>query len=244
MLIYPVGATAACRYAADAFPESCVTDHPCPEVTHVLLDVPSFSGPGILRDGTPVRKILECIPESAAILGGNLKDEALAERKCYDLLADPAYLAENAAITAECAVILAGSRMDATIRNSKVLVIGWGRIGKCLSRLLAAMGADVDLWIRRPEERAMAHALGYNTPVDLLAALPKYALILNTAPEPVITAEQSRLCRDCLKIDLASKPGILGTDVITARGLPGTIAPKSSGRLIAQTVLRLLEGEA
>lgn len=244
MLIYPVGTTAACRYAAAAFPVSCVTDHPCPEVTHVLLDVPSFSGPGILRDGTPVRKTLECIPESAAILGGNLKDEALAGRKCYDLLTDPTYLAENAAITAECAVILAGSRMDTTIRNSKVLVIGWGRIGKCLSRLLAAMGAEVDLWIRRPEERAMAHVLGYNAPVDLNAALPEYNLILNTAPEPVISEHQSRLCQDCLKIDLASRPGILGSDVITARGLPGTMAPRSSGRLIAQTVLRLLEGEA
>lgn len=244
MLIYPVGATAACRYAADALPENCITDHPCPEVTHVLLDVPSFSEPGILRDGTPVRKILECIPESAAILGGNLKDEALSGRKCYDLLTDSTYLAENAAITAECALILAGSRMETTIRNSKVLVIGWGRIGKCLSRLLAEMGAEVDLWIRRPEDRAIAHALGYNTPVDLEAALPEYNLILNTAPEAVITESQSRLCRDCLKIDLASRPGILGTDVVTARGLPGTMAPKSSGRLIAKTVLRLLEGEA
>lgn len=244
MLIYPVGSTAACRYAADAFPGNCITDHPCPEVTHVLLDVPSFSAPGILRDGTPVRKILECIPESAAILGGNLKDETLSGRKCYDLLANPTYLAENAAITAESAVILAGSRMDTTIRNSKILVIGWGRIGKCMSRLLAEMGAAVDLWIRRPEDRAIAHALGYNTPVDLEAALPEYNLILNTAPEAVITESQSRLCRDCLKIDLASKPGILGTDVVTARGLPGTMAPRSSGRLIAQTVLRLLEGEA
>jgi hypothetical protein len=44
-----------------------------------------------------------------------------------------------------------------------------------------------------------------------------------------------------LKIDLASQPGIGGNDVIWARGLPGKNAPESSGKLIAQTVLRKLE---
>jgi hypothetical protein len=44
---------------------------------------------------------------------------------------------------------------------------------------------------------------------------------------------------DCLKIDLASKPGIAGSDVIIARGLPGKMAPESAGHLIAKTILEL-----
>ena len=47
----------------------------------------------------------------------------------------------------------------------------------------------------------------------------------------------------CLKIDLASCPGILARDTIYARGLPGIHAPESSGQLIADTVFRLLLGE-
>ena len=46
---------------------------------------------------------------------------------------------------------------------------------------------------------------------------------------------------NALKIDLASKPGIGGSDVIWARGLPGKDAPESSGELIAKTIIRLME---
>ena len=47
-----------------------------------------------------------------------------------------------------------------------------------------------------------------------------------------------------MKIDLASEKGLGGEDVIWARGLPGIHAPESSGRLIAETCLRLgMEGE-
>ena len=53
-----------------------------------------------------------------------------------------------------------------------------------------------------------------------------------------------RLCRkDCVKIELASTDGIAGSDILTARGLPGTYAPETSGKLIAATVLRLCAKE-
>ena len=48
---------------------------------------------------------------------------------------------------------------------------------------------------------------------------------------------------DCVKIDLASKPGIEDEDVIIARGLPGIHFPESSGKLIADTLLRLCQEE-
>ena len=63
-------------------------------------------------------------------------------------------------------------------------------------------------------------------------------LIFNTVPEMVLSADQLSACRNCVKIDLASKPGIGGKDVVIGRGLPGKYAPESSGRLIAQTILQ------
>ena len=44
----------------------------------------------------------------------------------------------------------------------------------------------------------------------------------------------------CLKIDLASLPGIEGEDVIRAGGLPGIHTPESAGQLMADTILRLI----
>ena len=70
--------------------------------------------------------------------------------------------------------------------------------------------------------------------------LGRYKVIFNTVPSHILSEEQMSNCRaNCLKIELASSPGIVGVDVIDARGLPGKIAPESSGALIARTVLRL-----
>ena len=55
----------------------------------------------------------------------------------------------------------------------------------------------------------------------------------------MITEEALPYCqKDCIKIELASQPGIAGNDVINARGLPNLEAPETSGELIARTVLR------
>ena len=80
----------------------------------------------------------------------------------------------------------------------------------------------------------MLSALGYE--VASLTDLTGYRVIFNTADGCGI----QNIPKECLKLDLASVQGILDRDTLWARGLPGTLTPESSGRLIAQTVLRLL----
>jgi len=60
-------------------------------------------------------------------------------------------------------------------------------------------------------------------------------------PATTLSKERCRECDPkCIKIELASQPGIEDTNVIQALGLPAKYAPESSGRLIANTVIRLL----
>ena len=163
-----------------------------------------------------------------------------------DLLKDASYLADNAAITAYCALRLAMMELPVMLRGCPVLIIGWGRISKCLAALLWALESDVTIAARKETDRAMAHALGYQTEdTEMLGEnLNRFRLIFNTAPAAVLSAEQVSHCRDhCLKIDLASTLGIGGEHVIWARGLPGKDAPESSGCLIAKTAIRLIEKE-
>lgn len=243
LLLYPVGSTPACRYAADFLKQAglSLTDHPSPEVSHLLLDVPSFAPDGSLRGGGDVHSLLRMLPEDICIVGGNLNQPALDGKRCMDLLKDEAYLAKNAAITAECALRVAYPRIDYVLEGAPCLVIGWGRIGKCLGRLLKALGTEVTIAARKESDRAMIQALGYEAvEISRLAEhLPKFRLVFNTAPEPVLNSGQLSLCPGCVKIELASKTGLEGEDVVIARGLPGGYAPESSGRLIAQTFLRL-----
>ena len=216
---------------------------PCESVTHLLLPVPSFDESGKLKGGGNVDDLLNRLPKSVTIVGGNLPADRFTEYKCMDLLKDPMYLASNASITAYCAVRLAMMELPVILRGCPTLIIGWGRIGRCLAALLWALEADVTVGARREEDRAMATALGYRAvdPGELGRDLNEFRLLFNTAPAPVLSKEQTTHCREnCLKIDLASQRGIDADHVIWARGLPGKDAPESSGKLIARSVIRLL----
>ncbi len=221
-----------------------VVDRPCESVSHLLLPVPSFQEDGSIKGGGDLQELLQKLPAGVTVVGGFLDHPLLAGYNKMDLLKDASYLADNAAITAYCALRLAMMELPVMLRGCQVLVIGWGRIGKCLSALLWALEAEVTVTARKEEDRAMAHALGYHAeaPEKLGRELDRFQLIYNTAPATVLTEEQMSNCREsCLKIDLASVKGIQDSHVIWARGLPGKDTPGSSGKLIAKTVIRLLD---
>lgn len=236
-----IGHTAAIIYAAATLHDAGypLLPYPDPEATHLILPVPSFEPDGGVRGGGDILQILSLLPKNITVIGGNLDRPELESYKKIDLLKDPYYTAENAAITAHCAVKLAMHKLPATFDGQSVLVIGWGRIGKCLARLLAALGAKVTVAARKEADRSILLALGYGAVDTENIDTAPYRVVFNTVP--VMTVP---FCfGNALKIDLASKPGIGGSDVIWARGLPGKDAPESSGELIAKTIIRLMEEE-
>ena len=247
-ILYLAGSTAALEAARVQLDRrGCrIVGQPCKEVTHLLLPVPSFDEAGQIKGGGCLDALLPLLPENVTILGGNLTGPELCGYHTVDLLKHPGYVAKNAAITAHCAIKQAMALLPVTLEECPVLVVGWGRIGKCLARLLRALDAEVTVAARKEADRAMLQALGYQTdPLNQLhRTLDRFRLIFNTVPAPVISAEAAALCRaDCIKIDLASSQGIAGSDVIWARGLPSKDTPESSGALIAQTVLNILAGK-
>ncbi len=185
--------------------------------THLLLPVP-----------TPPDQIPESIGPGQTLIGGNLPELPYPH---IDLLKDEYYLQENAAITAQCAVELAQERLS--ISNCPVLVIGWGRIGKCLASRLRLMNARVTVSSRKEKTLRQLRDLGFDT-LQLPGNTLRFSLIFNTAPAPVMDAAKT----NALCIDLASRKGIAGDNVLWARGLPGKMAPEASGALIAKTALR------
>ena len=101
------GNTAAARYVYTYLQKSGlqVAKCPSPEVTDLVLDVPSFEASGNLRYGGSLEKLLEPLPKSITVYGGNLNHPALEGYRKVDLLKDAGYLAENAYITAECTLV-------------------------------------------------------------------------------------------------------------------------------------------
>lgn len=213
-----------------------VSGTPGPHVTHLLLDVPCRASDQQLFP------LLEQLSPEVKIFGGFLDRPLLKNHKCFDLLRDELYLAQNAKITAYCALTVAQEKMKVIWQGCPVLIIGWGRIGKCLAQLLKTLGAEVVVAVRQESQRAMLTAMGYEAEQigfpDYM--LGRFRVIFNTAPSPILSEQALQQCRPgCLKIELASTNGLDGKDIIIARGLPGAWAPESSGQLIARTVLRL-----
>lgn len=232
MTLFPMGYNDALIWAVSFLKEDGIELAPSLELaSHILLPVPSFDDSGNIRGGGSIRDL----PENAVIIGGKLDLPELQGRSTMDLLADEVYVAKNAMITAHCALRYALERLPVTLEGCPVLVIGFGRIGKCMAKLLAGLGAQVTVAARKGADRALAQALGYRAvPTEQLDERG-YRVIYNTVPVMVLPQGAPGI-----KIDLASRPGIGGRDVIWARGLPGKDAPESSGKLIAETVLRLV----
>lgn len=228
-LIYPAGNTKANACAAQRLKQAglSLVDHPTPEVTHLLLDVPSKGD---------VEALLRMLPPDVIVAGGNL---SLPGHRTVDFLKDEEYLAKNAAITADCALMVARPLLRTTFQDTPVLIIGWGRIGKCLGQMLKSLGCPVTVAARKETDRAMLQVLGYTAVDTGRVDAGGYGLIFNTVPEPMLDGSS---CTGVL-IDLASRPGITGGSIVWARGLPGIHAPESSGRLIAETFLRLNKEE-
>ncbi len=160
-------------------------------------------------------------------------------------------MVKNAIPTAEGAVGIALSEMPVTLFDSQALVVGYGRIGKILTKLLVSMGANVTVSARRWGDLAWiesAGAMPVNT-AKIADGIEKYDVIFNTVPNLVLgESELASMNDNSLIIDLASTPG--GVDlksakelkrrVIWALSLPGKTAPISAGRIIKDTVENIL----
>jgi len=170
---------------------------------------------------------------------------------CADYSKRESFQILNAEPTAEGAIAIAVNEMQKTLWGSTALVIGYGRIGKLLSKYLCTFGAKVYSSARKQSDLAYIR-LSESTAVhtnDISRILPECDLILNTVPKTLLKDELLDLIRkDALVIDLASKPGGIdfkpakekGLNVIWALSLPGKTAPVSAGEILADTVLEML----
>lgn len=161
----------------------------------------------------------------------------------------------NSIPTAEGAVQMAMEMMPVTIHGCSATVLGFGRIGATLARLLGVMGAETSVVARRPEHLARITELNLR-PVpfkNMAACLEEAEVIFNTVPALVLTAELLEgLSPETIIIDLASAPGgvdyqkaqSMGLKAVLAPGLPGKVAPRTAGKILAQVIARLLLEES
>ena len=176
------------------------------------------------------------------LCGGRITPELAAAAAAHGLRFHDYYAREelavaNAVPTAEGAIQIAMEELPVTIQGSRVLLLGFGRIGKLLARRLWALGAAVTVAARSCEELAWIEALGYAplSPERLSGRLGDFDLLINTIPARLLTEDDLlALSPGCVCIDLASAPGGAERRIGTCLSAPPhTLChPKKGGTLL------------
>ena len=193
-----------------------------------------------------VRKMLRWV---GLVVGGGAK-KYFAE--AVDLLEREDLKILNAVPSAEGAAAVAVAETDITLSGANCVVVGFGKIGKRLSALLRAFGADVTATARKATDFAEARAAGIRIiqTKNVAESLEEADIVFNTVPYSVIGEKELRAAKEtAVFIELASAPGgidkeacgRLGRKYVSALGLPGRFSPKSAGRITAEAIKNIIE---
>lgn len=215
----------------------------------VLLPIPTTKD-GILVTGTdlPLEGIIPDVTQGTLVAGYGIPDY-ISERinslgaYVYDAAGDEDFLLENAEVTAHGALGHILSDYSEDISEIKIGIIGYGRIGSALLRLLLFMGAEVRVYTTKP---GVAKALGEDGVMcEIITGgtdWTKNELIINTAPAKLIDEKMlDGELKNTRILDLASGkifPDLPGITKLSS--IPEKMYPETAGKIYARCVKRAL----
>lgn len=189
------------------------------------------------------------------LFGGNIspmiRQEAEKKRVQYhDFMAMDEVARDNSVATAEGAIAEAITASDINLNQSNCLVLGFGRCGKAIYERLEALGAKCSIGLRNAVQKELPTDGEIFSLEDLPAHISEFDFIFNTIPAKVLDRDcVEKVRKDCIIIDIASKPG--GTDFEACRergiyanlslGIPGRYAPKTSAQILVNAINRRME---
>ena len=199
-----------------------------------------------------IETLFDKLPENADFFAGNIPDEVrrYAQGKgirAYDMMKDELVAARNAVATAEGVVAEAITRSPVNLTKSRCLVLGYGRCGRTLTRLLKSFLCRVLVFEKDMTRAADAFVVtdGIVTETDLTDAIGNVDFIFNTVPERILPEERLRhVGENTWILDIASVPGgldyraaeELSVNAVLLPGLPGRYAPASSAEILADFI--------
>lgn len=160
----------------------------------------------------------------------------------------------NSIPSAEGAIQMAMEATDITLHGSSVIVIGFGRCGITLARMVHGIGAKTRVVARKPRDLARIREMSLEplTYGQLAQQIWEADIIFNTVPVRVLDRALLEMVKPGVYIcDIASSPGgvdfaaakELGINAVLAPGLPGKVAPKTAGLILAEVIPELIAAE-
>ena len=158
----------------------------------------------------------------------------------------------NTIATAEGAIKEIIENMQVNVHGSKIMIFGFGRVGKTLAKKLDGLSAKITVVSKEEEELAWAEVYGYtNMQLNKIEDVIKdYDVIVNTIPHIILQGDiLQKINKDTLLLDLASGEGGINKEeaqenkinLIKALGIPGKISPITTAKILKETIYEILE---
>ena len=210
-----------------------------------------------------IDKIFSCLSLKHTVLGGIIPEQVYDKYKnrcqaIIDYYKNDYFVLHNAFLSAEGAIFYAKEKMNRSIKNANIAILGFGRIGKMISYLLWSQGAKISIFTRKDIDRLWSGLMGFNAhKTENLVAMAGvnnknvFDVIFNTIPAHIINEDLIKIINTSIIIDLASYPYGLDDDLLKKYnvsyyrepGIPGRYAPQSAGEIIGETVINILNQE-
>jgi dipicolinate synthase subunit A len=203
-----------------------------------------------------VAELLAYAKRGTRVFGGHIGEETnrVAEERSLDytdILEEEGFCRDNALITAEGALSLIINSTDETLYSMRVAVLGYGRIGERLTRMLLSLGATVRVFSSNSEELSRAKTRGISAchlwqrdNMDIFRA------VVNTVPLRHVIDEDTlySLSDAAYILDLASGENNVNWRVMNslmlkgekASSLPQKVSPKSAALAVERAIFRHL----
>ncbi|MEN2777003.1 dipicolinate synthase subunit DpsA [Acetivibrio clariflavus] len=203
-----------------------------------------------------IKDVFKAMTKNQIFIAGRISEKIQHAASVYsvysvDLLDREEMAVLNAVPTAEGAIQIAMEEMPITLHNSNVLILGFGRIGKILAKMLLGIGSNVYVAARKYSDLAWIKGYGYNAVHinEIGNSLENMDVIFNTIPHVILDINMlQKVKKDSLIIDLASKPGgvdfekakDMGIKTIWALSLPGKVAPVTAAEFMKDTIYNII----
>ena len=195
------------------------------------------------------------IPNNSYILAGRIEsniNNLINDKNInyINILTDEVYAIENAVQTAEAGLMLIIRATTKSIYDLNIGILGYGRLGRALSKLFSSIGINYNIYTQDYYEQAIAHLCKCNV-YDLDGDISTCDVLVNTIPAKTLSYEKLKTINNsCYILDLASFASIDSCDVNSlnlvydnALGLPGKYSPQSAGEILGKAILRCMENK-
>jgi dipicolinate synthase subunit A len=223
------------------------------ELGVILLPIPTTrDGIHITGSTLTIHEVLSEVRRGDVVVGYSIPKDASeyiisrGGRVC-DVSGDEEFLDENAFISAVGTLEYLLSVSNSAPQDMHAGIIGYGRIGRHLARILLFLGAKIRIYTSKNATRVALGGLGvetreldYNAPS--LDDIEDLDVLINTAPSPLSACfKEKKVPVGTCVIDVASGNNFEGVEgVVRLPSIPEKNYPKSAGRVYFHAIQRYM----